>query len=128
MKVLACDDEAHVGATLRAALPSDEVEFTTLATQCLASWRTLAPDVVILDRVMPGMGGMEVAARMRAEGYDGPILLFSAFTGPDLVSDAERLSVVPVPKTDIEGLVDLIDAHRLASAPATADDRNTTPA
>ncbi len=87
MKILACDDEDHVGEMLRAALAGHEVEFTTLATTCLESWKRLRPDVVVLDRVMPGTGGMDVARRMRAEGFLGPIYLFSAFTSADIATE-----------------------------------------
>ena len=109
MRILACDDEDHVGETLRAALSDHEVEFTTLATSCLESWTQLRPDVVILDRVMPGTGGMEVARRLRGEGFGGPIYLFSAFTGADIAEDARSLGVIPVPKTDVVSLVNQIE-------------------
>ena len=114
MKVLACDDDASVGQMLRATLEPDgwEVEFTTLGTECLALLTTVSPDVVVLDRVMPGLGGMEVAQRMRSEGYRGPILLFSAFTGPDLENDARALNVVPVPKENVELLLSELEQVR----------------
>jgi CheY-like chemotaxis protein len=114
LKVLACDDDASVGQMLRAALEPDGwvVEFTTLGTECIALLPAAAPDVVILDRVMPGLGGMEVAQRIRADGYRGPILLFSAFIGPDLETDARALKVIPVPKADVEGLMGRLEKLR----------------
>lgn len=114
MKVLACDDDASVGQMLRATLEPDgwEVEFTTLGTECVSLMETVNPDVVVLDRVMPGLGGMEVAQRLRTDGYRGPILLFSAFTGPDLEHDARALNVVPVPKENVEQLLDQLEQVR----------------
>lgn len=116
MKLLACDDDASVGQMLRAALEPDgwEVEFTTLGTECIALMATANPDVVVLDRVMPGLGGMEVAQRLRSDGYRGPILLFSAFTGPDLENDARALNVVPVPKADAHQLISRLEELRSA--------------
>lgn len=114
MKLLACDDDASVGQMLRATLEPDgwEVEFTTLGTECIARMASLSPDVVVLDRVMPGLGGMEVAQRLRSGGYRGPILLFSAFTGPDLENDARALNVIPVPKENVELLLDQLGQVR----------------
>ena len=99
-----------------------DVSFTTLGTECIALMDSIAPDVVVLDRVMPGLGGMEVAQRIRSDGYRGPILLFSAFTGPDLENDAKALHVVPVPKLDVEALVRILNELRGAGStdPAVA--------
>lgn len=120
MKLLACDDDASVGQMLRAALEPDgwEVSFTTAGSECITMVESVAPDVVILDRVMPGVGGMEVAARIRTDGYRGPILLFSAFTGPDLENDAKALDVTPIPKENVDELMRQLDDLREAGAPA----------
>jgi len=114
MKLLACDDDPSVGQMLTATLETEgwDVSFTTLGTECIALMDSVSPDVVVLDRVMPGQGGMEVAQRIRSDGYRGPILLFSAFTGPDLENDAKALDVVPVPKVDVEGLLRILTQLR----------------
>lgn len=110
MKLLACDDDPSVGQMLKATLETDgwDVSFTTLGSECIGLIDSVSPDVVVLDRVMPGLGGMEVAQRIRSDGYRGPILLFSAFTGPDLENDARALDVVPVPKMDVEELLRIL--------------------
>jgi len=121
MKLLACDDDPSVGQMLQATLEAEswDVSFTTLGSECIALMDSVSPDVVVLDRVMPGLGGMEVAQRIRSDGYRGPILLFSAFTGPDLENDARALNVVPVPKVDVEGLLRILEGLRGAgSAPS----------
>lgn len=106
-KLLTCDDDPAVGAVLRAALgPAGwEVVFTTAASQCPELVATHRPHAVVLDRVMPGLGGLEVARRLRRQGYQGPIFLFSAFSGPDLETQVRDLGVVPVPKDDIDQLL-----------------------
>jgi CheY-like chemotaxis protein len=35
------------------------------------------PDGIILDNVMPGMNGIDVAAKLRRNGYEGVIILVS---------------------------------------------------
>ncbi len=37
------------------------------------------PDLVILDNQLPGLDGLEIAARLREEGYPTPIIMMSAY-------------------------------------------------
>ena len=48
----------------------------------------LAPDVVILDLVMPSMPGIEVLKDMRARGLDMPVIVMTATGGVDTVVKA----------------------------------------
>ena len=41
-------------------------------------------DLLVLDYMMPGMSGLEVCQRVRAEGYQGPVLIL---TSTDLERD-----------------------------------------
>jgi PAS domain S-box-containing protein len=59
------------------------VEFASSGEQALeriesAAARDVAYDVVLLDMLMPGLGGDEVASRLRARGFDRPILAVTA--------------------------------------------------
>ncbi len=42
-------------------------------------------DMVVTDVAMPGMGGRELARRLRAEAPELPILFISGYTGDDVV-------------------------------------------
>ena len=69
------------------------------------------PDVIVLDHLMPGLTGVETAPRLRAEGYVGPILLFSDFP-PEALSEIRfPIDVWPVSKTDETTLLRLIDGY-----------------
>lgn len=70
--------------------------------------RTDPPDVLIVDYKMPDMSGIEVVERVRVDGYDGPIVLFSAYLTPEIEADASRLGVLSVSKVDFAGLVESI--------------------
>ena len=45
----------------------------------------LAPDVVILDLVMPGLGGIDTLKAMRAEGLAAPVIVLTATGGVEVV-------------------------------------------
>jgi len=47
-----------------------------------------APDVIILDLVMPGMPGLEVLAELRARGVAAPVMVLTASGGVDTVVKA----------------------------------------
>jgi two-component system response regulator FixJ len=68
---------------------------------------------LILDQHMPEMTGLELAARLRAEGVCIPILLFSAQLSPAVAKRAAELCIEKVlgkPPAEDE-LLNFIDAH-----------------
>ncbi|WP_052668385.1 response regulator transcription factor [Nitriliruptor alkaliphilus] len=67
-------------------------------------------DAAVLDHRMPGRTGIEVAQVLRADGFTGPIVIFSAYLEPDLLAEAERLDIRSVPKGEIAMLNDVLRA------------------
>ena len=67
-KVLVVDDDVQVITLLKAALQSvSQVFFTTDSEQALAVAQSTAPDLVLLDVEMPGVNGLEICRRLRAD-------------------------------------------------------------
>jgi two-component system, OmpR family, response regulator MprA len=81
-KILVVDDDAHIVSSLRRALVYEgyDVETAGDGTEGLARARDTPPDLVILDVMMPGIDGMEVCRRLRAEG-EVAILMLTARDG-----------------------------------------------
>lgn len=105
MKVLIVDDEALVRRSLSRAFASKGHEVAEAADGALGLelWRSLAPDLVFLDVLMPGLSGPEV---IREIGPDrsGKVILMSAFAGEHNVETAQQIGAdlfIPKPFDDI---------------------------
>jgi DNA-binding NtrC family response regulator len=66
IQILAIDDASAVLSVIRAALagPDVDVHVTTVPETGWKMVRELQPDIVLLDLVMPGLGGMELLDRI----------------------------------------------------------------
>lgn len=70
MKVLVVDDHPIVRAGLRRLLAEEsdiDLREASAGREALAAVREQPPDLVVLDLNMPGIGGLEVIARLKAE-------------------------------------------------------------
>lgn len=78
-RILVVDDEPTITEFLRMGLEFEGFEVHTVAsgTDALAAAARLHPDLVILDIMLPGLGGIEVCRRLRAQG-DVSIILLTA--------------------------------------------------
>lgn len=85
-RVLVVDDDAPVRRMLRRTLAAEGLEVVSAADggRALAAAERDPPDLVVLDVSMPGMDGLAVCRRLRANGLAAPILLLTA---RDAVSD-----------------------------------------
>jgi two-component system response regulator PrrA len=79
-EVLVVDDDADVREALQQGLGFQGLAVRQSADglAALADITALMPDVVLLDVGMPGMNGVELVRRLRAEGYSLPVCMLSA--------------------------------------------------
>ena len=81
-RLLICDDEPHIVEGLRYLLrgPDREITVASNGVEALERIRDARPDVLILDVMMPKMGGLEVVSAMRASPgtQDVPIIILTA--------------------------------------------------
>lgn len=78
-RILVVDDEPQIRRSLQVNLEQSGYAVETVETGegALRSFLNRRPDVVILDLIMPGMGGVEVVRRIR-ESSTVPIIVLSA--------------------------------------------------
>jgi two-component system response regulator MprA len=80
-RVLVVDDDERIAAAVRRALVYDgySVDVAADGLAALAQVRDEPPDLVILDVMLPGVDGLEVCRRLRADSAaDLPILMLTA--------------------------------------------------
>lgn len=78
-RILVVEDEAEIASYLRRGLAYEGylIEVVGDGLAALAVARERPPDLVILDLMLPGLPGIEVARRLRA-GSDTPIIMLTA--------------------------------------------------
>ena len=71
----------------------------------------LDPAVIVLDELMPGLGGLETAKRILARRPGQRIILFSAYLDDRVTEAARELGITTcLSKVDYESLPDVIRA------------------
>jgi len=79
MRILVVDDDPEIVSVVRRGLAYEgyTVETASDGPEALTRAREKEPDLVILDIMMPGIDGIEVAKRLR-QGGDVPIIMLTA--------------------------------------------------
>ncbi|MGE5674793.1 MAG: response regulator transcription factor [Mycobacterium leprae] len=79
-KILVVDDDAKILKAVGDALRQEgaTVFTATDGATVLDNYSRYAPDLIVLDVMLPDMDGFEICARLRADGEQVPILFLSA--------------------------------------------------
>jgi CheY-like chemotaxis protein len=118
-RILVVDDEPSVTRNLKLNLESSgsyDVFVENHATNAVTAARIFRPDLILLDVMMPGMDGGDVAARLRADPLlrDTPVIFLTALVsneetdGHEFLRGAETFLAKPV---DIGELKKTVDEH-----------------
>ena len=109
-RILVVEDDDDMRHTLWVLLEQRGwvVEEAPDGETALDRWANDPDTIVLLDQRMPGMSGIEVARRMRMEGHEGPILLYSAYLHPELEETAAALAVQTLGKANFGELFDAL--------------------
>ena len=108
--ILVVDDEANNRNVLVAQLGGDDYELLTAASgeEALALIDSRLPDLVLLDVMMPGISGFDVAEILKSEGRTAhiPIIMLTALGDSDsrltaLSNGAEEFLTKPVARAEL---------------------------
>jgi len=115
IRILVVDDSEVIRQGVRSCIESNtdwevcgEAENGRIA---LGMVRELNPDVVVLDLVMPGMNGLEVAREIAAIAARTRMIMFTANDCEQLIRDAEDVGISRVVSKSGDGIV-----HHLLAA------------
>ncbi|CAO3455587.1 DNA-binding response regulator KdpE [Azospirillum argentinense] len=80
LRVLVVDDEPPIRRFLRTTLSAQGYDITEAedGAGALEAVRRRQPDLLVLDLGLPGIGGLEVIRRLRADGVAAPIIVLSS--------------------------------------------------
>ncbi|MDO4909909.1 MAG: response regulator transcription factor [Corynebacterium sp.] len=80
VRVLVVDDEKNIVELLNVSLKFQGFEVATAnsGAEALTVAREFKPEAFILDVMMPVMDGFELLAKLREEGFEGPVLYLTA--------------------------------------------------
>jgi CheY-like chemotaxis protein len=83
LRILVVDDEPSVGNAVKLLLKIDghEVEATNSGKAALAMFKPGRFDLVFTDFTMPGMNGDQLAAAIKADAPDQPVVMITAHAG-----------------------------------------------
>ena len=84
-RILVVDDDPTVTSVLKRGLAFEgyAVDVANSGQQGISMARDKAPDLVVLDLMMPGMDGFETLSRLRNAEPNLPVLMLTARDGPD---------------------------------------------
>ena len=91
--VLLADDHAIVAEGLASLLGDHEFDVVGAVSngiQLIDAAKRLRPDVIVTDLSMPGMSGLDVLARLKADGIDSKIIVLTMHDDADLATSAIR--------------------------------------
>jgi NarL family two-component system response regulator LiaR len=106
IRVLIADDHAVVREGLRAFLAlQDDVEVVAEAAdgeEAVGAVQRLAPDVALVDLVMPGVDGIEAIRRIRALDTATRVIVLTSFVDEDKMLPAVRAGAVGYLLKDVQ--------------------------
>jgi DNA-binding NarL/FixJ family response regulator len=114
-RILIVDDSPLVRQRLRDLLhqhPDWQVcGEATNGQDAITRARELAPDVIVLDFLMPGMNGVQAAREIGKLIPDVPILMFTTYLSQQLVEEARSVGIRgAVAKSDPRYVIDGLEA------------------
>jgi two-component system response regulator TctD len=132
MRLLLVEDDPYLQETLARSLSRRgmQVSCAASAAQALSLWKSVRPDVVVLDLTLPDGDGLNVVSQIRKEGLSTPVLVLTARTTVGdrvlgLNSGADDYMAKPFDLDELEARVNAL-YRRAHSSAAALDQREGT--
>jgi NarL family two-component system response regulator LiaR len=114
VRIFLVEDNAMMRAHLRAALerPDDwkVVGEAEDGRRAVETWGDHAPNVTVMDFVMPKMDGLQAAKKISERHPDSPILMVTIDPSRELESEARKAGIKGVcPKADVKAILDAVE-------------------
>jgi CheY-like chemotaxis protein len=92
-KILIVDDEADILEVLKRRLEANGYDVVPVANgeEALDKLKTVKPDAVMLDILMPGIDGLEVLRMIREKDKKIPVFIITAFSNEERLNLANKL-------------------------------------
>lgn len=114
-KVFIADYSEDFTVVLAGALrASCQVETCSDGDQALARLRSICPDVLVLDLMLPGLPGLDVLRAVKEEGLCSAVIVTSFFYSDFLLEQLQRLSVDSVLRKpcSVQAVLDRVEELR----------------
>lgn len=124
VRVVLVDDDARFGALVSSVVADDGIDVITVHHRVAGAVDVIArdaPDVVVLDVVLPDGDGLDVVDALRSAGSTVPVVLFSSLFDRRVAGTAAALGLRYVEKAD--GVDALVEAVRAAAGASDQTDR-----
>jgi DNA-binding NarL/FixJ family response regulator len=130
VRIFLVDDNAMMRSQLRSVLEKQD-EWVVVGEaedgrRALEKWSEHAPNLTVMDFVMPEMNGLEASRRLSKEHPEAPILMVTIDPSRELEQEAKKAGVKGLcRKSDLRGIFEAVEAlvkgktyFRLATAAA----------
>jgi len=106
ISVLIVEDDEGISALMRGVFEDEgfRVRSALSGEQGLELLADEAPDVIVLDLMLPGMSGMTFLEHIRSDGHQTPVVITSALRGGKQLADGAGAAFVAKP-FDLEQLI-----------------------
>ena len=126
MRILLVEDDRQTANLLSQglAISGHGVESVGNAEDAMERIGSVSPEVILVDRMLPGMDGLEFVRILRHKGVGAPVLVLSALGQPDdrvlgLNAGADDYLIKPVHLGELLARIDAV-CRRFSGAPVAA--------
>jgi DNA-binding NarL/FixJ family response regulator len=115
VRILVVDDNAMMRSQLRSALEKQDdwvvVGEAENGLRALEDWGEYAPNLTVMDFVMPEMNGLEASRQISKQHPGAPILMVTIDPTRELEQEAKKAGIKGLcRKSDLRGLFEAVEA------------------